>query len=84
MFIFLVYILVYGGYFFYIIFCKKNLELIFKWFWGFFFFNGNFVYFRCFLFECSNKFYFNFGKLMMVKSYERNINFICLDRYLVL
>lgn len=51
---------------------------------GFFFFNGNSAYFRCFSFECSNKPYFNFGRLTMVKSYERNINFTCLDRYLVL
>lgn len=81
---FLVHIPVYGGHLLYTIFRKKNLEPTFKRFWVFFFFNGNSAYFRCFSFECSNKPYFNFGRLTMVKSYERNINFTCLDRYLVL
>lgn len=81
---FLVHIPVYGGHLLYTIFRKKNLGPTFKRFWFFFFFNGNSAYFRCFSFECSNKPYFNFGRLTMVKSYERNINFTCLDKYLVL
>lgn len=77
----LVHLPIYGGHLLYTTFRKKNSGTNIQTVLVFFFFNGNSV--KCFTFECSNKPSFNFGRLTMVKSYERNINFTSPDRYMV-